>query len=714
VSFARLFGILPKGDAVQRYFRTGGKQSFGRFGAMYNTALGEARVQLLQSARVGWKGTDAELAQYIRNLTGGLDARALGVGPWRTAAEGFWLAFSPRLLRSTVALVGDAIQGGVPLELVPKALEPVSPRLSRGVRTKLLGGKEVDPVYDVDIDLAGGVRQDVQREIVGGYSSTAQGRRSLRTLATLAGGVATTYIVTGMALGKDWDEIKEGLNPLNGKRFLAHQINGDWIGVGGQIRAIAQLMSAMAVGTYRLATTGEPPTQSEVFSRRDNPLLQFLSGRGAIGTQGVLQVGETLAAKTGGEWDLDPFERIDSWTDLGKVQGKGHLPFVAQGMMEGEKWPTSVASFLGARTSEWNEYDGMRDNKGVRTEQLQHFVKQHDISLGGTIAVEWKGETLEFNLPEEIVEFGDLQPAEQHMFKYFYPSTFAREEELTRALAKDRNAPDWAIERVKAWDREAGMVEEQKVSDAAMLAGTLGVEKWKEDYQKNMFKLMVERKITYNYDKDEMDSPLDIYYAKMEEIQTVTDPITGAVSQAPMTDERWQELQVWLQKQDESFQAYIDKNTGLSSPTPETQEFKYAKELLGDKYWGVVDNAVNFPEEHSQGNTQIWSDSGVEFFDVSALEGRIYREGKSLTERKRKDWMTVMFDEEGTQMETIKNNRKDIYNWVSGQVNLLKRQIREDEPEVKKYAWKYYSTGTSEEARWITDYMERSGAATTQ
>ena len=714
VSFAKLFGILPKGDAVQRYFRTAGKQSFGRFGAMYNTALGEARVQLLQSTRVGWKGTDAELAQYIRNLTGGLDARALGIGPGRTAAEGFWVAFSPRLLRSTMALVGDAFLRGVPLEMVPKALEPVSPRLSRGIQKTVLRGMEAPPAYDVDIDLARGVRQDVQREVVGGYASTAQGRRSLRTLGTLAGGVATTYIVTGIALGKDWDEIKEGLNPLNGKRFLSHQINGDWIGVGGQIRAIAQLISAMAVGTYRVATTGELPTQSEIFSRRDNPLLQFLSGRGAIGTQGVLQVGETLAAKTGGEWDLDPFERVDSWTDLGLVQGKGSLPFVLQGLLEGEKWPTVGASALGARTSEWNEYDGMRDNKGVRTEQLQHFVKQHDISLGGTITVEWKGETLEFNLPEEIVEFGDLQPAEQHMFKYFYPSTFAREEELTRALAKDRNAPDWAIKRVEAWDREAGMVEEQKASDAAMLAGTLGVEKWKEDYQKNMFKLMVERKITYNYDKDEMDSPLDVYYAKMEEIQTVTDPITGAVSQAPMTDERWQELQVWLQKQDESFQAHIDRNTGLSAPTPETQEFKYAKELLGDKYWGVVDNAVNFPEEHSQGNTQIWSDSGVEFFDVSALEGRIYREGKSLTERERKDWMTVMFDEEGTQMETIKNNRKNIYNWVSSQVNLLKRQIREDEPEVKKYAWRYYSTGTSEEARWITDYMERSGAATTQ
>jgi len=517
-----------------------------------------------------------------------------------------------------------------------------------------------------------------------------------------------------MALGKDWDEIKEGLNPLNGKRFLSHQINGDWIGVGGQVRAIAQLVSASAVGAYRVATTGDLPTRSEIFSRRDNPLLRFLSGRGALGTQAVLQAGEAGAAAMGGQLDLDPFERIDSWTDLGKVQGKGTLPFVLQGMLEGEKWPTSIASALGMRASEWTEYDGMRDNKGVRTEQLQHFVQANNVSLGEKIEVEWEGEALEFNLPEEIVEFGDLQPREQALFKALYPSTFVKEEELTRALAEDRNAPDWAIERVKAWDREDGMVKEQETSDAAMLDGTLGVEKWKENYQENMFKLMVERKITYDYDKDEMDSPLDIYYAKMEEIQTVTDPITGAVSQAPMTDERWQELQVWLQKQDESFQAYVDKNTGLSSPTPETQEFKYAKELLGDKYWSKVDNAVNFPEEHSQGTTQIWSDSGIEFFDVSALEGRIYREGRSLTERKRKDWMTVMFDEEGTQMETIKNNRKDIYNWVSGQINLLKRQIREDEPEVKKYVWKYYSTGTSEEARWITDYMERSGAATTR
>ena len=713
VSFAKLFEVLQSktgtGDAAQRYLRTLGKQTFGRFGAMYNAALGEARVQLLQSTRVGWKGTDAELAQYIRNLTGGLDARALGIGPGRMSAEGFWVAFSPRLLRATMALVGDAVRGGVPLEMVPRALEPVSPRLSRGIQKTVLRGKEAPTAtYDVDIDLAGGVRQDVQREIVGGYASTAQGRRALRTLATLATGVTTTYIVTGIALGKDWDEIKEGLNPLNGKRFLSHQINGDWIGVGGQIRSIAQLVSALAVGTYRLATTGEPPTKSEIFSRRDNPLLQFLSGRGAIGTQAVLQVGELAAAKTGGEFDLDPFERIDSWTDFGKVQGKSALPFMLQGVLDGEKLPTVAASALGMRTSEWNEYDGMRDNKGVRAEQLQHFVRENNISLGETITVEWKGETLEFNLPEEIVEFGDLQPAEQQIFKMRYPSTFAKEEELTRALAKERNAPDWAIKRVKAWDDEDNFVAEQEESDRQMLAipPELSVRDWKLNYEKTMLQWISLRKNTYNYDKDEINSPLDVYYAKMEEIQTVTDAVTGVGTLMPMNDDRWQELEVWLRNQDESFQTYVDKNTGLKSPTRETALFKEAKKVLGTDYWGEVRNILDSPELYSQGDIPIWSKEGTTAtLNIPADLARVYNahmaypEGDFRTER-----ITVL-SSDSEEIAEEKKKRKEIVNYVDRQLQLFKKQVVWTNEDVRNALWKYYNS--SQESVFIQDYLER-------
>jgi hypothetical protein len=174
-----------------------------------------------------------------------------------------------------------------------------------------------------------------------------------------------------------------------------------------------------------------------------------------------------------------------------------------------------------------------------------------------------------------------------------------------------------------------------------------------------------------------------------------------------MTDERWQELQVWLQGQKESFQVYVDKNTGLSAPTAETQNFKNAKDVLADRYWGPADDALNFPEEHSRNNIRIWSDSGVEFFDVSALEARVYKEGENLTDRMRVDWMTPMFDERGTKMEKIKDNRRFIYNKVGSQLRLLKKQIRTDDDEVGEYSWKYYATGTSAEARFIQDFMKR-------
>jgi len=228
-----------------------------------------------------------------------------------------------------------------------------------------------------------------------------------------------------------------------------------------------------------------------------------------------------------------------------------------------------------------------------------------------------------------------------------------------------------------------------------------------------MFKLMVERKITYDYDKDEIDSPLDVYYVKMDEIRTVTNKATGATSLAPMEDKHWQKLQVWLQGQSESFQDYIGKNTGLSAPTVETQNFNNAKDVLADRYWGPADDAVNFPEEHSRNNVRIWSNSGVEFFNVSAFEAKVYKEGESLTDRARTDWMTPMFDERGTQMEKIKNNRRLIYNKVTSQLNLLKKQIRTDDDEVREYAWKYYPTGVSKEARFIQDYMKRSGVGAT-
>ncbi len=227
----------------------------------------------------------------------------------------------------------------------------------------------------------------------------------------------------GWALGKNWDEIRAGLNPLNGKRFLSHQINGDWIGVGGQIRALTQMMAALAVD----------PSSLLEGTRRDNPILAFLSGRGAIGLSAALQAGEASAAMVGGEANLDPFERVDGWTDFFKLQGTGSLPFTIQGHFDGESGLTTVASLLGLRTGITTEYDIMREARGIRQKQVLEYVADNDIEPDKIYEIEWNGETITVDQSKPIAEFADLQPADQVDFRNKYPSSFDMYDEQIRS-----------------------------------------------------------------------------------------------------------------------------------------------------------------------------------------------------------------------------------------------------------------------------------------
>lgn len=274
----RLLEILPKGGKQARsIFQQAGKQTFGRFQASYDMFLTSSRVQLWEGMRPNWQGSLDDLAAHVRNMTGGLDSRALGVGPTQRGIESTWLAFSPRLLRSTVALTAD-------------------------------------------------------------LASTDASRRfaAWRTLSSLAAGVTGIYVASALALGKTEEQIRTGLNPLEGKRFLSHQINGDWVGIGGQVRAIMQLLTRSAADPESLISG----------DRFDNPLLSFISSRGAVG---VSLVSGGIEAATG--IDAEPFEEIDSLPDLFKHIGLSSLPFALQGVLEGEKPVTTLTALAGARTS---------------------------------------------------------------------------------------------------------------------------------------------------------------------------------------------------------------------------------------------------------------------------------------------------------------------------------------------------------------------------
>ena len=271
------------------------RQITGRIAASYNMFLGTARVELWKALRQHPDFVDdpAELAAYLRNLTGALDSRALGVGPAQRNVEAAFVAFSPRLFRSTAALMNDAAFGTV------KYFTP-------------------------------------------GMKATAKQKRSARALYRLIGGAVIIYAATGLALGKSWEEIRKGLNPLNGKEFLSYQINGDWVGLGGYVRSIIMALSGVILSPVT--------SRKNVLSTdtRENPALNFLASRGALGTKMASYTGETLTGA-----NLAPYVHIPQfgWGDLVKQTASASLPLAVQGIVEGEQALTVGAAIPGARTS---------------------------------------------------------------------------------------------------------------------------------------------------------------------------------------------------------------------------------------------------------------------------------------------------------------------------------------------------------------------------
>jgi hypothetical protein len=358
---SKRLGKQPAAAAARRTLRAIGRQTFGRFQTSYNVGLGMARVQMLKALKPGWKGTDAELAQHLRNLTGGLDSAALGVGPGQRNAEAMFLAFSPRLLRSTVALTYDAMTAVV------------------GIGT--------------------------------GRGTTAQGRAALLALGAWVSGIYFTYITSGIALGKTWEEIQRGMNPLEGGKYLSHEINGDWVGVGGLVRALLQMMAHIGSA---IAPGGEKLSSLWTGGIMQNPLVRAYFYRAAPGTNLALTGLELVTAE-----DVHPFEEIDTPIDWGKHMWQSAIPFALQGMMEGEQATTVGIAMAGARTGitrpESAVYELTLDIRGEETnyfdlpkhpDVIDYVKRQVPVRIRGLVD-EWV--EADFDARKELERRGDFR-----------------------------------------------------------------------------------------------------------------------------------------------------------------------------------------------------------------------------------------------------------------------------------------------------------------
>ena len=76
-----------------------------------------------------------------------------------------------------------------------------------------------------------------------------KGRSAVETrkaLSKLLFSGALFYYGLGKAMGKSDEEIRQGLDPRNGKRFMSYEVGGVWFGFGGGYRALLEFLAASA------------------------------------------------------------------------------------------------------------------------------------------------------------------------------------------------------------------------------------------------------------------------------------------------------------------------------------------------------------------------------------------------------------------------------------------------------------------------------------
>jgi hypothetical protein len=236
----------------------------------------------------------AGLAQYVRNMSGALDARDLLVSKNQRDLESLWLAFSPKLFRSTLSLVGMATK-----------------------------------------------------------PTTVEGRAALRSLAVMSTAAALTFYGLNRLSGNSHEESLASINPSNTRQFMSVKVGDGYYGIGGQMRSVAQLL-----GQSGKAIQQGDFSDFKSWDQAQNPLLRFYVGRGAPAlslTQNTIEaasggkINSNPYEQVNGIFDMSDFTH-----SLVATTGKDFLPFVAQNKLQGENAPQLAFETFGGRYTKFS------------------------------------------------------------------------------------------------------------------------------------------------------------------------------------------------------------------------------------------------------------------------------------------------------------------------------------------------------------------------
>ena len=283
-----------------------GSNTFGRFEQAYGTALMVARTEMwkalendhgiMHTGILAKQMDDAGRAQYIRNMTGGLDSKALMVAKGQRDVESTILAFSPKLTRSVIGLVG-------------MTLKP----------------------------------------------TTAEGQQAIRSLVALAafsGGIiyAANYYLNGK------DVADESVNPTTGRKFMAVKTGMGYIGIGGLHRAMAQLIGNSAE-TIKTGSAGNFLTWDQ---QDNPLLNFYIGRSAPGVTLGQNTIEATTGVNSNPYNEVHGLFGLGDWkagviptsaTGLVPITAKSMIPFTAQAMIDGQDLKQAAVGMNGLRVT---------------------------------------------------------------------------------------------------------------------------------------------------------------------------------------------------------------------------------------------------------------------------------------------------------------------------------------------------------------------------
>jgi len=312
----------------------------------------------------------------------------------------------------------------------------------------------------------------------------------------------------GRASGKSNEEaLQEALtsiDPEQGKKHMAINMGGSWVGIGGFWRSLSQLNYKL-VWAATQARQGNMEPMNDWFSwdQFNNPLIATARNRGAP----AFNFGGMLAERATGT-DKAPFDVIESNQDLVLNGLEEFLPFVIQGAMEGESLAASAFGMLGARTS--------RQSLGDASIAVARDKLKLEVDSTRNISESWiKGELLypfvqkkyQMSAVASNSPFGLWMARKETLEAEFrnkltdeYQNGGLTNYELIQLFYEERGERDARLDELK---KEVGMGEFDVTSQDPI---AVALRKWRDGYQKEDVLTAL---------KNEKDDIIDAHQAKL-------------------------------------------------------------------------------------------------------------------------------------------------------------------------------------------------------